>query len=136
MVTTTEIRAWATRLPEVTEKQHVRLKVPLWQVRGKTFVGMGRDETTAVFCITKEASEHHRADRGLMDSGGGISHQHGSANPGWLAWRLELGHGPGWSSCRLALRPASAVRRRNPAMSSRSSLMPATWTGRSSARRR
>ncbi len=34
----------------------------------------------------------------------------------------ELGHRPGWSSCALAVRPASAVRRRNPAMSSRVSL--------------
>jgi len=57
MVTTSEIRAWATRLPEVTEKQHFRLKVPLWQVRGKTFVGMGRDQATAVFCITKESAD-------------------------------------------------------------------------------
>ncbi len=43
-------------LPEVTEKQHFRFKVPLWQVRGKTFVGMGRDEITAVFCISEEAA--------------------------------------------------------------------------------
>ena len=26
-------------------------------MRGKTFVGMGRDETTAVFCITKESAD-------------------------------------------------------------------------------
>ncbi|HEX4257795.1 MAG TPA: MmcQ/YjbR family DNA-binding protein [Streptosporangiaceae bacterium] len=56
--TTTEtIRAWAASLPEVTEKQHFRFKVPVWQVRGKTFLGMGRDETTAVFCITEAAAE-------------------------------------------------------------------------------
>ena len=56
--TTTEtIRAWATALPEVTEKQHFRFKVPQWQVRGKTFLGMGRDQTTAVFCITEAAAE-------------------------------------------------------------------------------
>ena len=53
MTTTDEIRAWAVALPEVTEKQHFRFKVPLWQVRGRTFLGMGRDETTAVFCITE-----------------------------------------------------------------------------------
>lgn len=57
---TDRIRAWATALPDVTEKEHVRFKVPLWQVRGKTFVGMGRDETTAVFCLT-EASAGARA---------------------------------------------------------------------------
>ena len=43
-------------LPEVTEKQHHLFKVPVWQVRGKTFLGMGREETTAVFCITEESA--------------------------------------------------------------------------------
>jgi hypothetical protein len=41
----------------VTEKQHFRFKVPVWQVRGKTFLGMGRDETTAVFCIAEESAD-------------------------------------------------------------------------------
>ncbi|MGH8979421.1 MAG: MmcQ/YjbR family DNA-binding protein [Acidimicrobiales bacterium] len=54
--TTSQIRAWATALPEVTEKQHFLFKVPVWQVRGRTFAGMGRDETTAVFCITQESA--------------------------------------------------------------------------------
>jgi hypothetical protein len=57
MATTGEIRAWATGLAEVTEKQHFRFKVPLWQVRGKTFLGIGRDETTAVFCVTEESAD-------------------------------------------------------------------------------
>jgi hypothetical protein len=56
-MTTDQIRALAMALPEVSEKQHFRFRVPLWQVRGKTFLGMGRDETTAVFCITEEAAE-------------------------------------------------------------------------------
>lgn len=56
VITTEQIRGWATALPEVTEKQHFRFKVPLWQVRGTTFLGMGRDETTAVFCITEESA--------------------------------------------------------------------------------
>lgn len=56
MTTTDQIRALATALPEVTEKQHFRFKVPLWQVRGRTFLGMGRDETTAVFCISEESA--------------------------------------------------------------------------------
>lgn len=43
-------------LPEVTEKQHHLFKVPVWQVRGRTFLGMGRDETTVVFCITEESA--------------------------------------------------------------------------------
>jgi hypothetical protein len=57
--TTEDIRDWATALPEVTEKQHFRFKVPLWQVRGKTFVGMGADATTAVFCISESAADQH-----------------------------------------------------------------------------
>ncbi|HEY0949214.1 MmcQ/YjbR family DNA-binding protein [Nocardioides sp.] len=56
MVSVEQIRAWAMALPEASEKQHFRLKVPLWQVRGKTFLGMGGDETTAVFCIPEEAA--------------------------------------------------------------------------------
>lgn len=55
--TTDEIRTWATALPEVTEKQHHLFKVPVWQVRGTTFLGMGREETTAVFCITEESAD-------------------------------------------------------------------------------
>lgn len=57
MATTDQIRAWATAFPEVTEKQHFRFKVPLWQVRGTTFLGMGRDETTAVFCVSEESAQ-------------------------------------------------------------------------------
>jgi hypothetical protein len=56
VTTTDEVRAWAMALPEVTEKLHFRFKVPMWQVRGKTFLGMGRDETTVVFCITEESA--------------------------------------------------------------------------------
>ena len=55
--TTDLIRGWAMALPEVTEKQHFRFKVPLWQVRGKTFLGLGRDSSTAVFCITEVSAE-------------------------------------------------------------------------------
>ena len=56
-MTTDQIRTLAMGLPEVTEKQHFRFKVPIWQVRGKTFLGMGRDETTAVFCITEQSAD-------------------------------------------------------------------------------
>lgn len=55
--TTDEIRFWAMSLPEVAEKQHFRFHVPLWQVRGKTFVGMGHDQTTVVCCITEGSAE-------------------------------------------------------------------------------
>jgi hypothetical protein len=45
-------------LPEVEETSHFRFHVPLWKVRGKTFLGMGKNERTAVFCISEqEANE-------------------------------------------------------------------------------
>jgi len=61
-VTTELLRMWATALPEVTEKQHFRFKVPLWQVRGKTFSGMGGDQTTAVFCIREDSAVRRAAE--------------------------------------------------------------------------
>lgn len=62
--TTGDIQAWATALPEVTEKQHFRFKMPIWQVRGKTVLGMGRDPTTAVVCVTEKSGEQHAAADG------------------------------------------------------------------------
>ena len=44
-------------LPEVTEKQHFRFHVPQWQVRGRTFLGIGRDSTTVVFCISEKSAD-------------------------------------------------------------------------------
>ncbi len=45
-------------LPEVEETSHFLFHVPVWKVRGKTFLGMGKGETTAVFCISEqEANE-------------------------------------------------------------------------------
>lgn len=61
MVSATEIRAWAMALPEVTEKQHHLFKVSVWQVRGRTFLGIGRDQTTAVFCISEESAQAQAA---------------------------------------------------------------------------
>lgn len=52
-MTTEKIRGWAAALPEVTEKQHHHFKVPVWQVAGRTFLGMGRDESAVVFCISE-----------------------------------------------------------------------------------
>jgi hypothetical protein len=54
VITTIDIRRWATALPEVQETSHFRFQTPIYKVRGKTFVGMGRDEATAVFCISEE----------------------------------------------------------------------------------
>jgi hypothetical protein len=57
-VTTTEdIRRWATALPEVEETSHHLFHVPVFKVRGRTFLGMGRDETTAVFCISEQEAD-------------------------------------------------------------------------------
>lgn len=43
-------------LPEVTEKQHHIFKTPAWQVHGRSFLGIGRGEATAVFFITEESA--------------------------------------------------------------------------------
>lgn len=57
MVGTEEIRSWAMALPEADEHLHFRFRVPLWKVRGRTFLGMGADETTAIFCVGEEAAD-------------------------------------------------------------------------------
>lgn len=54
VVSTEDIRRWASALPEVEETSHIRFGVPVFKVRGKTFAGMGRDETTAVFCVSEQ----------------------------------------------------------------------------------
>ena len=54
MITTEQVRRYASALPEVSEKNHFRFGVPVFQVCGRTFAGMGRDETTAVFCISED----------------------------------------------------------------------------------
>ncbi len=61
-VTTTEdIRSWAGALPEVAEVSHFRFGVPVFKVRGRTFLGMGKDEATAVFCISERAANEAAA---------------------------------------------------------------------------
>jgi hypothetical protein len=56
MATIDNIRAWALALPGVEEKEHFRFRTPLWKVRGKTFLGIGRDADTAVFCVSEESA--------------------------------------------------------------------------------
>jgi hypothetical protein len=56
VTTTEEIRRWATALPEVEETSHFRFHVPVFKVRGRTFLGMGQDETTAEFCVSERAA--------------------------------------------------------------------------------
>jgi hypothetical protein len=83
---TSQIRAWAIALPEVTEKQHFLFKVPVWQVRGRTFLGMGRDETTAVFCITEESA----AAAAAADPGHAASVRRTDARRSFLGLEVRL----------------------------------------------
>lgn len=48
-------------LPEVEETSHFLFHVPVWKVRGKTFLGMGKDESTAVFCIREQEADEAAA---------------------------------------------------------------------------
>jgi len=61
VTTTDDIRRWALALPEVEETSHFRFHVPVFKVRGRTFLGMGQDETTAVFCIGEQAAHEAAA---------------------------------------------------------------------------
>lgn len=54
MITTQDLRRWATALPEVEETSHFRFHVPQFKVRGRTFAGLGADATTAVFCVSEQ----------------------------------------------------------------------------------
>jgi hypothetical protein len=53
VITTEDIRQWAVALPEVEETSHHLFRVPKFSVRGRTFLGLGRDETTAVFRVSE-----------------------------------------------------------------------------------
>lgn len=61
MTATENIRRWATALPEVEETSHFRFHVPIFKVRGRTFLGMGKNGTTAVFCISEQQAENTAA---------------------------------------------------------------------------
>jgi hypothetical protein len=54
MATTEDIRRWSMALPEVEETSHHLFHVPVFKVRGRTFLGMGKGETKVVFCISEE----------------------------------------------------------------------------------
>jgi hypothetical protein len=50
-------------LPEVEETSHFLFHVPVFKVRGRTFLGMGKGETTVVFRISEaEANAAASAD--------------------------------------------------------------------------
>jgi hypothetical protein len=90
MTTTEEIRRWATALPEVEETSHGRFHVPVFKVRGRTFLGMGRDETTAVFCIGEQrAGQAAAADPGVCEAV-----RRRDARKSFLGLQVELGNLP------------------------------------------
>lgn len=69
MPTTEDIRRWAMALPEVEETSHFRFHVPVFKVRGRTFLGMGAEETTAVFCISEQQADRAAAaDPGVCEA--------------------------------------------------------------------
>lgn len=69
MTSTEDIRRWAMALPEVEETSHFRFHVPIFKVRGRTFLGMGKDETTAVFCVSEQqADQVAAADPGICEA--------------------------------------------------------------------
>jgi hypothetical protein len=90
VITTDEIRRWATELPEVEETSHFRFNVPVFKVRGRTFCGMGKDEKTAVFCISEEEANA----AALADPARCEAVRRGDARKSFLGLRVELGNVP------------------------------------------
>jgi hypothetical protein len=91
VTTTDDIRRWALALPEVEETSHFRFHVPIWKVRGQTFLGMGQDESTAVFCI----SEHEADDAAAADPASCAAVRRRDARRSFLGLQVELGSVPG-----------------------------------------
>lgn len=54
MITSPDIRRFATAFPEVEEFTHHLFQVPGYKVSGKAFAGMDKGEQTAVFSIRQE----------------------------------------------------------------------------------
>ena len=53
-------RGYPARAASRREKtSNFRFHVPIWKVRGRTILDMGNDETTVVFCVSKQ--EVHNA---------------------------------------------------------------------------
>ncbi|MGH3436963.1 MAG: MmcQ/YjbR family DNA-binding protein [Sciscionella sp.] len=61
VTTTGDIRQWATALPEVEETSHFLFHVPVFKVRGRTFLGMGKGETTVVFRVSEQQANQMAA---------------------------------------------------------------------------
>lgn len=90
MTTTEDIRRWAMALPEVEETSHFRFHVPVFKVRGRTFLGIGTDETTAVFCISEQQADHAAA----ADPGACETVRRRDARRSFLGLQVEVGREP------------------------------------------
>lgn len=62
MITTDDIRRFATAFPEVEEYTHHLFKVPGFRVAGNAFAGMDKGEATAVFSVSGEEAAAAVAD--------------------------------------------------------------------------
>jgi hypothetical protein len=81
-------------LPEVEETSHFLFHVPVFKVRGRTIVGMGKGETTVVFRITEqEANAAAAADPATC-----AAVRRSDARRSFLGLQVELG---GVSASRL-----------------------------------
>jgi hypothetical protein len=107
VITTDDIRRWATALPEVEETSHFRFHVPIFKVRGRTFLGMGQDEKTAVFCV----SEHEADSAAATDPATFESVRRMDARRSFLGLQVELGN---VSEERIRLLVEKAWRQRAP----------------------
>jgi hypothetical protein len=90
MATTDDIRRWAMALPEVEETSHFRFHIPVFKIRGRTFLGLGKDQTTAVLRISEqEANQAAAADPGSCQAV-----RRGDARRSFLGLQVELGRVP------------------------------------------
>ncbi len=74
-------------LPEVGETSHHLFHVPVFKVRGRTFLGMGQDETTAVFCISEQEADSAAA----ADPAACAAVRRRDARRSFLGLQVELG---------------------------------------------
>lgn len=88
MITTEDIRRCATALPAVEETSHFRFRVPLFKVRDKSFAGMGKDETTAVFCVSEQQARSATA----ADPATGEVVRRMDARRNFLGLQVQLNH--------------------------------------------
>ncbi|HSZ42582.1 MAG TPA: MmcQ/YjbR family DNA-binding protein [Trebonia sp.] len=90
MTTTDDIRRWVMALPEVEETSHFRFHVPVFKVRGRTFLGLGKGETSAVFCISEQQADQDAA----ADPGVCTAVRRGDARKSFLGLQVDIGRVP------------------------------------------